>query len=84
VDKWQNDVGVYKEAFVINQIFGFDHKFIYDYDVLKQTLEDLGFINICSFSPGESDDKNLTNIDVHTDDYIRFETLVVQAEKPLT
>jgi predicted SAM-dependent methyltransferase len=83
VDRWLNDISLYNEAFVINQIFGFGHRFVYDYDVLKLTLEDLGFINVNSFSPGESNDSNLANIDVHAKDYIRFETLVVQAEKPL-
>jgi predicted SAM-dependent methyltransferase len=82
VDMWLTDVGVYQECFVINQIFGFGHEFIYDYQILKYALETVGFVKISRCEPGESNEEVFQNIDIHKNDYIKFETMVLEAKRP--
>jgi len=79
--KWRSDYGSNQVGVVINNIFGFEHRFIYDTGTLGEILTRAGFRNIVQHDPGESGDADLVNIDRHWNDYIQFETLVMEADK---
>jgi predicted SAM-dependent methyltransferase len=75
--------GVYIESFVINDIFlNYDHKFIYDRETLKSLMEEVGFINITNYRPGESDDENLRNIESCTKGMAYMGTMVLEGKRP--
>jgi predicted SAM-dependent methyltransferase len=91
--RWSTDtflpgVGEYRPAYVINQLVrGWGHRFIYDEATLSARLEKAGFRNVQRFGVGESDDPELTGVDLHGADdasreMIRHETLVLQAVRP--
>ena len=82
IDRWLPNIANYRESFVINKIFEFNHKFIWDCSTLKDTLESIGFVDVIRSEPGKSDDEVFQNIDVHKNDYIKFETLVIEAKHP--
>jgi SAM-dependent methyltransferase len=77
-----------RRCYVINHIFkDHGHQFIYDYETLSALLTDAGFRKLVRRTPGESDDPVLRGIEAHGraigDEAInRFETLVVEAERP--
>ena len=77
----------YKAAFIINNAFyNFKHKFIYDFDLLKQHLKKAGFTNIERHAVKESEDTNLQNLEKNLEDIKcstinAFETLVIEAIK---
>lgn len=86
IDKYFPEVGIYKESFVINNSFRtWDHKFIYDYETLKNLMEQIGFTNITRSEPNKSKDENLQGIDFHgkvvSYDINQFETMVLEATK---
>ncbi len=64
---------------VVNQLFDFEHKFLYDEDTLGASLESAGFDQVVRLHPGSSADPVLSGIDAHANDYITFETFVLEA-----
>jgi predicted SAM-dependent methyltransferase len=78
---WRPEVNSDAEGYVVNVVFGFDHKFIYDEATLTIALQKAGFTNIKLMNPRESQFPELSHLDVHVGDYIEFETLVMEAEK---
>jgi predicted SAM-dependent methyltransferase len=74
-------------AVILNyEMRSFGHKFLYDPQTLRQSLEITGFQDIKELSPGESDDPQLAGLDsrhkaaVHVrNDY---ETMVFEATRP--
>ncbi len=75
------------ECFIINHFMrAWGHRFIYDEATLTNSLLQAGFVNVRRFEPGDSDDPNLSGIERHGlwigERANRFETMVLQAEKP--
>jgi len=88
VDSFLPDIGIYQDIFVINNFFrAWGHKLIYDYKTLKSVLEKCGFIDITHYDLGESDDRNLQNVEFHghhiTDEFNKLESMVFEATKPV-
>lgn len=89
--KWAADtyfphININSETFVINNFFyNWEHQFIYDFNVFKKTLENIGFVNVIRCQSGESNYKILNGLERH-DTVIpkRFnylETMVLEGEK---
>lgn len=84
-----------KDVFVINNIFyNFGHRFIYDKRTLRNSLRKSGFTEPHYFPVGKSEDEALRNIESHHksyqslgyvggEDLNEFETMVLEASKPL-
>jgi predicted SAM-dependent methyltransferase len=67
-------------CFAMNSAFmDWGHRFIYDRATLRKTLEMAGFDRVQFFTPGISDDPNLTGIEARTRDMDLYETMVAQA-----
>jgi hypothetical protein len=67
-------------CFAINSTFmKWGHRFIYDQATLRKTLETAGFERVQFFTPGVSDDPNLTGIETRIRDMDLYETMVAQA-----
>ena len=67
-------------CFAINSAFmDFGHRFLYDQTTLRKTVEAAGFAQIQFFTPGVSDDPNLTGIEARTTETDVYETMVAQA-----
>lgn len=47
----------------------YGHKFIYDYETLSKVLDYSGFVNIKRYNVGESNDENLSNLEMHHKNY---------------
>lgn len=77
----------YNPVMVLNTLFhNWGHKFLYDFDFLKDTLEKCGFDYVERFSVSQSKDTNFQNIERHHEnignfEMTEFETLVVEADK---
>lgn len=82
MDIWHKNNDPDLEGFVINNLFGLTHKFIYDYQTIRYALESAGFVDLVYRQPGKSDEEEFRNIEAHLNDYIKFETLAVEARKP--
>lgn len=88
-DKFLPKIGIYRDSFVINNAFrGYGHQFIYDHATLQGAMEEVGFIGITRYAPGESDDEVLRGIESHgkaagNEDMNRFETMVLEAKRPM-
>jgi len=88
VDRFQKHIGIYSDTFVINNFFrSWGHRFIYDPQAMKHALETVGFTNVQQFSPGESDDPGLRNMETHgscidSEEFNLFESMVLQAQRP--
>lgn len=89
--KWSTDEfklpGGYQDTMVINNfVRAWGHEFIYDFKSLKWALENVGFVDVKEYKPGESDDIHLRNMESHwkstTQEFNNLETLVVEARKP--
>ncbi len=72
---------VYSKALVVNNFFrSWGHQVIYDYNLLREVLELVGFVNISRQTMFKSDHQHLNNVD--TNDYAhRFESIIVEAAK---
>jgi SAM-dependent methyltransferase len=69
-------------CFAFNSSFmHWGHKFIYDRETLRSTLESVGFTKTQFFTPGESDDPNLTGVEVRTSELDVYGTIVAQATR---
>ena len=67
-------------CFAINAVYmNWGHRFIYDKITLRTTLETIGFTNIQFFTPGKSDDPNLSGLETRTSDTDAYETMIIQA-----
>lgn len=88
VDRFQKHIGIYSDTFVINNFFrSWGHRFIYDPPAMIHALEAVGFANIQQFSPGESDNPGLKNMETHgscidSEEFNVFESMVLQAQRP--
>ena len=83
MELWRPELVNYpEEGYVVNAVFGFYHKFIYDDATLSFALKKCGFSDIKVMTPRTSQFEEFRGIDVHVGDYIEFETLVIEAEKP--
>jgi predicted SAM-dependent methyltransferase len=78
-----------KEVFVINNAFhAWGHRFLYDRETLSHALHTSGFREVKFYKPGESDDHNLIDVESHgkeidNEEINQFETIVVEAHKPV-
>ena len=79
--RWRGDYDSHEVGIVVNNIFGFEHEFIYDRGTLGELIEKAGFQDIVECLPGTSCDPVLSGIDAHAMDYIAFETLVLEARR---
>jgi len=73
--------------YAVNRMFsGHGHRFLYSEKLVQQCLSGLGFENVTRFNVGESADPEFNDIEDHgnriDDQSNRFQTLVVEAEKP--
>lgn len=87
-DTFLPDIHTYSPVFVLNNAFrNWGHQFLYDRATLRQALEEVGFVEVTSWLPGESNDPHLCGIESHGD-FIgdeamsRFETMVLQGRRP--
>lgn len=86
VDMVFPDIGIYQDAFVINNFFkNWGHKFIYDFKLLKLLLEKNGFSNVIEREVGKSEDINLQNLEAHgafiSEESNRLQSFVVEGTK---
>jgi predicted SAM-dependent methyltransferase len=76
-------------AYVVNHyVRAWGHTFIYDKDVLSDVFRYCGFTDVRAFSPGESDDPALQDLERHgsiypNPDYNLVESMVIQGTKPV-
>jgi predicted SAM-dependent methyltransferase len=85
-------------CYVINQMFNaYGHRFIYDQPTLASMLTDAGLVDVVGHEPGQSDDPVLMGVESHggslgdigdgvfapDEDVNRFETMVLEATRPL-
>ncbi len=74
---------------MINNAFrDWGHQFIYDRATLQSAMEEVGFVDITRYAPGESDDEVLRGIESHgkavgNADMNLFETMVLEAKRPI-
>lgn len=89
IDRFIPGITDYKGTIVINNaINGFGHRFLYDYDTLKGSLEAAGFIDVALCQLEESEDESFKGIESHGKavgnmEMARFETMVLEAMRPL-
>ena len=81
------DVGIYKDVFVINNFFrNWGHKFIYDADILSESLVESGFSDITLQNVGESAHDEFCDIESHgeviSEEINKLQTFVVEGLKP--
>ncbi len=69
-------------GYVVNQLFDLGHQFLYDGETLQEALNRAGFVNVVPERPGASADPVFSGIDAHGGDYIAFESLILEAERP--
>lgn len=70
----------YNPCLTINAVFmNWGHRFIYDKATLSGILEAKGFTDIQFFTPGKSDDVNLSGLETRTLDTDAYETMIIQA-----
>lgn len=72
----------YNPVFVINDIFNnYEHRFIYDFQTLKEIVADAGFVNIKRCIAGKSEFHNLTDVETHITEVDINVTLTIEAYK---
>jgi predicted SAM-dependent methyltransferase len=86
MSKYRPEVGSHCPCYVINDFMRlWGHQFIYSRKTLSDVLKSLGFVEIRSFLPGESDDPLLHGIEGHGrhvgDKINAFETMVLEATR---
>ncbi len=80
-------IGIKEDVFVINNFFrAWGHKFIYDFEVMKETMESAGFAGISPQKMGKSSDRNLSGLESHGDnigdEFNLLETMILEGKKP--
>ncbi len=89
IDNYVDNGKIYRPAFVINNAFRkWGHQFLYDKELLEIALGQAGFVNIVSCRNNESSDENLRGIELHgrnvgNEKMVEFETMVLEAKRPL-
>jgi predicted SAM-dependent methyltransferase len=84
VDNICPEIGIYQASIVINNAFRkFGHQFLYDFCLLQNALEKAGFVAITRCNVGESDDEVFRGVEFRTHECMSFETMVVEARRPL-
>jgi predicted SAM-dependent methyltransferase len=84
------DIHQHEEVFIMNLFFrAWNSKFNYDYEVLRDTVAQVGFINVTRHQRRESNDKNLQGLEAHGINYEAIQSpselgigLIVEAQKP--
>ncbi|HEY3302562.1 MAG TPA: methyltransferase domain-containing protein [Candidatus Binatia bacterium] len=75
--------GPYNACFAMNAaVFHWGHRFLYDRATLTQVLESVGFADVRGFDPLASDDPHLRSLECRNAGNAKFETLVLEAERP--
>lgn len=62
--------------------FGHEKGFIYDFEALRSVLEDVGFVEVKKFLPGESDETHLRNLETRMGKSDMWSQMAVEARKP--
>jgi predicted SAM-dependent methyltransferase len=80
-------IDIKEDVFVINNFFrAWGHKFIYDFKVLKETMESVGFAGVSPQKVSKSSNRNLRGLESHGDnignEFNLLETLIVEGKKP--
>lgn len=87
VNSFLPQAGSKEDVFVINNFFrSWGHKFIYDFQLLRKTMENIGFTEVSQQEPGKSGDSNLRNLESHGkeigNEFNLMETFVAEGKKP--
>lgn len=86
VARWLPDDEVPHPVLVVNNFFqNFGHQFIYDFDFLSRTMEQVGFVDLKRGVVGESDDPqldDLENVGRMSEGFLDLESMVIEARKP--
>lgn len=87
VDNFISEVGIYHEAFVLNNAFqNWGHKFLYDRQTIEKLMLEVGFVQLTYYQPGESDDANLRGVEGRFKSEIAdinlFEAMVLEGTRP--
>lgn len=86
IDTYMSQVNICSETFVINNFFyNWQHQFIYDFNIFKRTMEDIGFVNVIRCQPGKSDHEILNGLELHQTiipkEFNHLETMIIEGEK---
>lgn len=86
-DTYIPDIKIYDCTYVINNFFyNWGHKFIHTEKTLVILLKEAGFIQIVKKNIGQSNDKNLSNLERHgkiiSEQFNSMETQIYEATKP--
>jgi SAM-dependent methyltransferase len=77
------DLKIYTECFALNRaMHSWGHKFLYDFDTVKKTMELAGFVGVTRFKSGVSNIPALRGLESRDKARI-FETMILQARKTL-
>lgn len=81
------DIIKHKEVFVINNFFyNFDHKFIYDMNILQDAMAAAGFVDLIPCAVGESKIHEMQGLESHSnlisEEFNKLETFVIEGKKP--
>ena len=81
---WRQDYQSAEIGVIVNNIFGFGHRFIYDPGTMSESLTKAGFSVIKQCEPGQTDIPSFQGMDRHAGDtdYVKFETFFLEATKP--
>jgi len=77
-----------KEVFAINAMFmSYGHRFIYNRDILRDTMRSVGFIDISQHDVGSSNEEAFQGLESHgrsldNEDVNRFETMILEGKRP--
>jgi len=86
IDSFVEDADAELPGFVLNNFFrDWEHRFIYDRETLRHTLERAGFVEVEEWPVGQSGDPALTDLERHLRDeaeFNAFETMVFEARRP--
>jgi predicted SAM-dependent methyltransferase len=85
IKSFMPNIPIRTKTFVVNNFFrAWGHKFIYDFETLKQTLKNCGFTNITRCNIEKSKDQNFSGVESHgkyiSSEFNKLESLVVEAE----
>lgn len=88
--KFPGDVPVNSATVVVNNLFyNWGHRFLYDFQTLRASLEEVGFTDVTTCGFGLSEDTTLNGVKMHRgnndldEEMCSFEALVVEAVRPV-
>jgi len=88
VDRAMPGISAYRASFVINNAFrSWGHQFLYDGELLLESMRKAGFTDCRRCAYGESGDHNLRGIESHgrnigNEEIAIFETMIFEADRP--